>query len=91
MSYKIAVSSQAEEDLKRLKKNEPGAYNKARRIILELVDHPETGTGKPERLSGYLSGKWSRRISKKHRLIYEIINETVTVYILSSYEHYGEK
>lgn len=91
MSYRIIVSPQAEDDLRRLKKNEPGAFEKACRLLIELIDHPETGTGKPERLSGELSGKWSRRINKKHRLIYEIINKTVTVFVLSSYGHYAEK
>jgi len=51
----------------------------------------QTGTGKPEKLKyGYI-GKWSRHISDKHRLIYEIHEEVVTVIVLSTFGHYKDK
>jgi len=53
--------------------------------------HPETGTGKPERLKFDLSGYWSRRINKKDRLIYFIQNEIVTVTVVSALGHYSDK
>ena len=31
-----------------LKRSEPSAFNKAQKLLLELVEHPRTGTGKPE-------------------------------------------
>lgn len=37
------------------------------------------GTGKPERLKHQLQGLWSRRITDKHRLIYEIVDNAVHV------------
>ena len=41
--------------------------------LLNIVETPLTGLGKPEALKKYtLSGKWSRRINKKHRIIYSI-------------------
>lgn len=49
------------------------------------------GTGKPEPLSGDRSGQWSRRITQKHRLIYEIEENIVTVDVLSAYGHYDDK
>jgi len=60
-------------------------------ILRELVEHPTTGTGKPEQLSGDRAGQWSRRISSKHRLIYMIDNENVVVLLLSAYGHYDDK
>ena len=45
--YRLRFSDQAEEDLSRLKKNEPQAFKKALRLLDELVDHP---TGHPEPL-----------------------------------------
>ena len=60
-------------------------------LIQEIQEHPTTGTGKPEPLKGNRLGQWSRRISQKHRLIYEIREEIVTVLILSSYGHYDDK
>ena len=91
MSYNVIVAPRAEQDLKRLLENEPKAYAKALCLIGELYEHPRTGTGKPEPLSGDRSGQWSRRISKKHRLVYEIRDEEVIVLVLTAYGHYGDK
>ncbi|QOW11974.1 Txe/YoeB family addiction module toxin [Kaistella flava (ex Peng et al. 2021)] len=55
-------------------------------FLEELTLHPYTGTGKPEALKHNLSGLWSRRINKEHRLIYEVKNEVIL--ILSAYGHY---
>lgn len=37
-------------------------------IIKETVRHPFTGIGKPEPLKSNLSGWWSRRITREHRI-----------------------
>ena len=89
--YKIAYVSKVKKDLVKLKENEPKSFNKALKLINELVEHPRTGTGHPEQLSGEHSGQWSRRITKKHRLVYEIYDDTVVVLVLSSYGHYDDK
>lgn len=91
MIYEIVIAPQAKDDLIRLKRSEPLAYNKAMGLIYELQEHPRTGTGKPEQLSGDRTGQWSRRISQRHRLVYSINDTTVTVYVISSYGHYGDK
>ena len=39
------------------------------RLVEEVLRDPFEGTGKPERLRGTLSGKWSRRIDQEHRLV----------------------
>ena len=38
--------------------------------IKSIASTPESGIGKPEKLKGALSGFWSRRINKEHRIIY---------------------
>ena len=48
-----------------------------------------TGIGKPEPLTGTLSGYWSRRINDKDRLIYKI--DDTTIYILACRYHYSDK
>lgn len=70
MKYEIIISPVAKEDIQKLKRSEPSAFKKLAKLLLELGEHPETGTGKPEKLKGDLSGKWSRRITDKHRIIY---------------------
>ena len=89
--YDIIYSTKAEEGLARLKRSEPAAYKKAVKRLNELIDHPKTGTGHPEQLTGERAGQWSRRITKRHRLIYEIVDAEVYVEILSSYGHYDDK
>ena len=50
------------------------------RLIIEATRDPGSGTGKPERLSGDLTGFWSRRIDQEHRLVYTVrVDELVIV------------
>lgn len=55
-------------------------------LIRELLRHPETGIGKPEKLRGSLSGFWSRRIDDTHRLVYAV--EESRIVILACRYHY---
>ncbi|WBH15625.1 Txe/YoeB family addiction module toxin [Sphingomonas radiodurans] len=41
-------------------------------LIKECQRDPFRGTGKPEPLGGNLSGWWSRRINREHRLVYRV-------------------
>ena len=91
MIYILDFSASADRDIALLKKSDSHSYKKLVRLLEELVEHPTTGIGKPEPLKGNRLGQWSRRISKKHRLIYEIREEIVTVLILSAYGHYNDK
>lgn len=87
----VEIKEKAQFDLAKLAKDEPKAYQKAIKLIGELYEHPRTGTGKPKPLSGDRAGEWSRRITDKHRLIYEIHDTEVVVLVLSSYGHYDDK
>ena len=91
MIYSIDFKEQANLDLFALAKSEPKAFLKAQALIEELKVHPRTGTGKPEPLSGNRAGEWSRRITRKHRLVYEIHDTEVVVLIISAYGHYDDK
>jgi len=59
---------------------------KIAQLIDDIIVHPRTGLGKPEPLKHTLSGAWSRRINKEHRLVYEIADDKVL--ILSAKGHY---
>ena len=89
--YKIIFAPLAVEGLTKLRKNEPSAFKKATKLLNELALHPKVGTGHPEQLKGDRTGQWSRTITKKHRLVYEIQEMEVHVHILSSYGHYNDK
>ena len=91
MLYEIQYTPEANIDLAKLLKDEPKAFQKAIRFIEELREHPKTGLGHPEPLKGKPEGRWSREISKKHRLVYQIIEYQVIVLILTAYGHYDDK
>ena len=91
MKYEVVIFEQAQIDLAALAKSEPKAFSKAQRFIEELKVHPKTGTGRPEALKGDRNGQWSREITKKHRLIYEIHETEVVVIVLTAYGHYNDK
>ncbi|MCM1553956.1 MAG: Txe/YoeB family addiction module toxin [Bacteroides sp.] len=76
------------EDLIKLRKFELAHYKKALKLLNELSKHPTTGTGHPEQLKGFEIPTWSRRISQKHRLVYEIHEDQIKVLVLSAYGHY---
>lgn len=89
--YSITYSPEAKEGLAKLKRSEPSAFNKAVKLLNEIVEHPETGTGHPEQLKGQPEGRWSRHITKKHRLVYRIFESEIHIDVLSTYGHYDDK
>ena len=58
-------------------------------LIKDIDRNGNEGIGKPEPLTGNLTGFWSRRINDKDRLIYKIDDKNI--YILSCRYHYNDK
>ena len=56
------------------------------RLIREVQQAPFTGLGKPEPLRHELSGCWSRRINREHRLVYQVQKDKIR--ILACRYHY---
>lgn len=59
-------------------------------LLEECRRHPFRGTGKPEPLGGNLSGWWSRRIDREHRLVYRMAGkgDTQALEIAQCRQHY---
>jgi toxin YoeB len=92
MIYEITISQDALDDIVKLKKSGDNiAIQRLNKLFDELREHPTTGTGQPEQLKYEYSGRWSRRITAKHRLIYEIREELVSVEVIQAYGHYTDK
>jgi toxin YoeB len=87
--WDLILKPKALEDRNFFKKsgNKP-LMKKIQRLLEELESHPETGTGKPEKLKENLSGYWSRRITDEHRLVYTVDDEKREVEIYSLRDHY---
>ena len=84
----IIYSSQAQEDIQFWKKSgDTKTMNKISSLIISIEQNPFLGIGKPEALKYELSGCWSRRITKEHRVVYRIINSG-EIEIISFRFHY---
>ena len=62
--YKLDYTDEAKLDMQRLKRDEPKAFQKLGKLLGELMEHPRTGTGKPEQLKGDRAGQCSRPTSQ---------------------------
>lgn len=56
-------------------------------LIMDIDYSPFEGLGKPEPLRFELSGRWSRRIDDRNRLIYRVEDDSVFFY--SCRDHYA--
>ena len=91
MSFTLQYTKAAEKDFARhLKSGDKKILIKINALLDELREHPTTGTGQPEQLRYRDVPTWSRRISEKHRLVYQIEDTVVTVLVLSAWGHYDD-
>jgi toxin YoeB len=87
MSYKLIITEQAQKDFETHRKSGNKRLLKKIALLLnDIIDNPFEGIGKPEPLKFNLTGYWSRRIDKEHRLIYEVIEPDII--IVSAFGHY---
>jgi len=90
--YKIAISDTAKKHLAEWKKSgKVSAIKKIERIFNELSENPFEGVGSPEQLKFNLANCWSRRIGKKDRIIYQVDEDVVTVFVISAKGHYNDR
>jgi len=91
-SYEIYYSDSFYEHIKRHRlSGQKSILIKIDTLLSELREHPFTGTGHPEQLSADKRGLWARRITQKHRLIYQVNDTIITVNVLSAFGHYNDK
>ena len=92
MSYSIKFTKKADKDIILFTKaGDKAILKKIQKLLEELSEHPTTGTVHPEQLRHQLNGLWSRKITDKHRLVYQILETEIIVEILSAEGHYGDK
>lgn len=53
--------------------------DKINRLIEDIQVHPFTRLGKPEPLKRNLTGFWSRRITREHRLVYRVESDVLLI------------
>lgn len=91
MTYTIRVSHSVDKVIAKWKKSNPDLFKKYRRIFEELLEHPKTGLGHPEPLKGGKDMTWSRHVTAHDRIIYDVYEDIVEVYVLEVEGHYNDK
>ena len=87
MERVVEYTLKAEEDIEFFRKSgQPKTLRRIRQLIEAMLQDPFTGIGEPEPLKYDLSGTWSRRINKEHRLVYEVLDDKI--FVLSAKGHY---
>lgn len=88
--FRIEIDKNAQRDFEKIYlSGDKIIIKKVEKMILELSVNPYIGTGHPEPLKHNLHGYWSRRINKKDRLVYQVIEEPDKyVVIISALGHY---
>lgn len=67
---------------------EAGFGEKVKALLSLLREDPFTAYPPYEKLVGDLSGAYSRRINRQHRLVYMVLETSREVRILSFWNHY---
>ena len=83
---KILWSEKAVSDIRTWSVEHKKVVKRINSLIEDIKRNHFTGLGKPEPPKHDLSGFWSRRIDKNHRLVYKV--EKSVIYILSCKDHY---
>ena len=84
--YKILYTKRAVKDVPKLKSS--GLNTKAKKLIDIIRINPFQNPPPYENLVGDLQGAYSRRINIQHRLVYQVLEDTKIVKILSLWTHY---
>ena len=75
----VEFDSDAFEDLAWWVEQDRAEASRIMRMLREAQRDPFRGTGKPEPLKHELAGCWSRRITREHRLVYQVTPERIRV------------
>lgn len=85
----VDYTLEAQEDIRSWKNlGDQKILNKISSLVYAIQNSPFTGIGRPKPLKHHLSGLWSRRINREHRIIYEVCDENIIIYSLRG--HYKE-
>jgi len=84
--YEIRYCKQAQKDIKCLK--EANLAKNAKNLIEIIRENPYESPPPFEKLKGELTGVFSRRINRQHKIIYKVDKERKAVIIIRMWTHY---
>lgn len=86
MTWKLLYTKHAQKDAKKLANS--NLKPKAQVLLELLAEDPFQSPPPFEKLTGDLSGAYSRRINIQHRLVYQVLPEERIVKVLRMWTHY---
>lgn len=86
-NYTIKFSKAAKKDKFKLKNS--GLEESCRTILDLMTDDPFCYPPSNEKLVGDLTGLYSRRINRQHRIVYEVDEEKREIHIIRMWTHYN--
>jgi Txe/YoeB family toxin of toxin-antitoxin system len=86
VNWQLVYTNQAQKDAKKISLS--GLRPKAEELLAILQKNPYQTPPPWEKLTGDLTGAYSRRINIQHRLVYQIITATRTIKIIRMWTHY---
>jgi len=85
-NYIIKFSKQAEKDKIKLKSS--NLDKNCKNILNLMLNDPFCYPPSYEKLTGNLTGLYSRRINRQHRIVYEVDEEKNEIHIIRMWTHY---
>ena len=79
MINKLSFSEKAWDDYLYFMENDKQIFKRINILIKDIKRSPFEGIGKPELLRYGLNGKWSRRITAEHRIVYTADDDEVEI------------
>ena len=86
VKWRIVYTKQAQKDAKKIAA--AGLRQKAEKLLEILSENPFQTPPPFEKLTGDLSGAYSRLITIQHRLVYQVLQEIKTVKVIRMWTHY---
>jgi toxin YoeB len=84
--WQLHFTKQAQKDAKKVASS--GLKPKAQELLEIIRKDPFANPPPYEKLIGYLSGAYSRRINIQHRLVYQVLEKERAVKVLRLWTHY---
>lgn len=84
--WRVVFTKQAQKDAKKL--SAAGLRSKTEKLLNILIKNLYQIPPSFEKLIGDLSGAYSRRINRQHRLVYQILVDEKVVKVIRMWSHY---
>jgi len=86
VSWTVVFTPQTQKDARKLKR--AGLKPQAEVLLAVLRSNPFAKTPPYEKLLGDLAGTYSRRITIRHRLVYQVYKKEKVIKVLRMWTHY---